>query len=92
MPKLLLTSLALGVLATAVIANSGANAGRTVAETGTLVCVNDKWDETEPTKGHKIVDYGGRCVGVPADPASPQYAEDCTGKYDYMPDGSWKGV
>jgi hypothetical protein len=92
MPKLLLTSLALGVLAAAVVANSAANAGRTVAEAGTLACVNDKWDETEPDKGHKVVDFGGRCVAVPTDPTAPQYAEDCTGKYEYMPDGSWKGV
>jgi hypothetical protein len=92
MLKPLVTSLALGVLATAVIANSAAGASRTVAEAGTLACVNDKWNETEPDKGHKVVDFGGRCVAVPNDPAAPQYAEDCTGKYEYMPDGSWKGV
>ena len=67
-------------------------AARAIAEAGTLACVNDKWDETEPAKGHKLVDYGGRCVGVPDDPAAPKYTEDCTGKYEYMPDGSWKGA
>ena len=42
MPKLLLTSLALGLLAAAVIANSAANAGRTVAEAGAVALVIDK--------------------------------------------------
>jgi hypothetical protein len=53
--------------------------------------VNDKWDETEPDKGHKLVDYAGRCVDIPNDPAAAKYTEDCVGKYEYMPDGSWKG-
>jgi hypothetical protein len=54
--------------------------------------VNDKWDETEPEKGHKLVDFAGRCVCVPDDPAAQKVAEDCVGKYEYMPDGSWKGA
>jgi hypothetical protein len=32
-----------------------------------------------------------RCVIGPDDPAAPRFAEDCVGKYEYMPDGSWKG-
>ena len=53
--------------------------------------MNDKWDEKEVEKGHKLVDYAGRCVNVPNDPAAPKVAEDCVGKYEYMPDGSYKG-
>jgi hypothetical protein len=53
--------------------------------------VNDKWDVKEPEKGHKLVDYAGRCVTVPDDPAAPKQTMECTGNYEYMPDGSWKG-
>lgn len=73
------------------LGNDVANAGKTMEEAGVLVCVNDKWDETEPEKGHKLVDYAGRCVVVPDDAAAPKYTEDCVGKYEYMPDESWKG-
>ena len=48
-------------------------------------------DEKEVEKGHKLVDYAGRCVNIPDDPAAPKYTEDCVGKYEYMPDESWKG-
>ena len=54
--------------------------------------VNDKWDVKEPEKGHKLVDYAGRCVSVPDDPGEPKYTMECVGKYEYMPDGSWKGA
>lgn len=67
-----------------------ANAGKTVNEAGALVCVTDRWDEKEPEKGHKLADAVMRCVAVPDDPALEKYAQDCTGKYEYMPDGSWK--
>jgi hypothetical protein len=56
-----------------------------------IVCVNDKWDEKEVEKGHKLVDYAGRCVNVPNDPGAEKVTEDCVGKYEYMPDESWKG-
>lgn len=69
-----------------------ANAGETVNEAGALACANDKWDEKEVEKGHKLADYAGRCVAIPTDPAAPKYAEDCVGKYEYMPDGNWKGA
>ena len=36
-----------------------ANAGQSIDMTGTIACVNDKWDETEPAKGHKQVVYAG---------------------------------
>ena len=45
----------------------------------------------EPEKGHKLVDYAGRCVSVPDDRVEPKYTMECVGKYEYMPDGSWKG-
>jgi hypothetical protein len=68
-----------------------ASAGQTINEATALACVVDKWDEKEPDKGHKLVDYAGRCIEVPDDHAAPIFAEDCVGKYEYMPDGSWKG-
>jgi hypothetical protein len=73
-----------------VLGSGGANAGKTVDEAGVIVCVSDKWNETEPEKGHKLVDYAGRCVLVPDDAAAPKVTEDCVGKYEYMPDKSWK--
>ena len=49
-------------------------------------------DEKEPDKGHKLVDYAGRCVTIPDDPAAtPMATDDCVGNYEYMPDGSWHG-
>ena len=68
-----------------------ANAGQTINEVGAIACVNDKWDVKEPEKGHKLVDYAGRCVGIPDDPTAPKVTCDCIGKYEYIPDGSWKG-
>ena len=49
-----------------------ANAGQTINEAGALACVNDKWDEKEADKGHKLVDYAGRCMTIPSDPAAPK--------------------
>ena len=71
--------------------NGTANAGQTINDVGALACVTDKWDEKEVEKGHKLVDYAARCVGIPDDPAAPKNTEDCVGKYEYMPDGSYKG-
>jgi len=68
-----------------------ANAGTTVEEAGVLVCVSDKWNEKELEKGHKLVDYAGRCVKVPDDSATTKSTEACSGTYEYMPDGTWKG-
>jgi hypothetical protein len=70
-----------------------AHAGKTIAKVGAMACVNDKWAEKEPEKGHKLVDYAGRCVNIPSDPtAMPMGTENCVGNYEYMPDGSWKGA
>lgn len=69
-----------------------AGAGKIVEEVGVLVCVSDKWDEKEIEKGHKLVDYAGRCVKVPDDSAAAKATEDCAGKYEYLPDGSWKAA
>ena len=80
------------VPATLVILGSGAaNAGQTINEAGAIACVNDKWDVKEPEKGHKLVDYAGRCVLIPDDAAAPKSTADCVGKYEYQPDGSFKG-
>ena len=74
-----------------VLSNGVASAGETINEAGAIACINDKWDEKEVEKGHKLVDYAGRCVHIPDDPAAP-FATDCVGKYEYMPDESWKGT
>jgi hypothetical protein len=77
--------------ASLVLGNGISNAGQTINEAGAFVCVNDKWDEKEPEKGHKLVDFAGRCVHVPDDPAAEKSTDDCVGTYEYMPDESWKG-
>ena len=74
-----------------ILGSGAANAGQTINEAGAIACVNDKWDEKEPEKGHKLVDYAGRCVNIPDDAAAPKSTGDCVGKYEYMPDKSWKG-
>jgi hypothetical protein len=84
--------LAVAPAALFVLGPGAAIAGKTVDEKGVLVCVTDKWDEKEPEKGHKLADAAMRCGVVPDDPALPKYAQDCVGKYEYMPDGSWKGT
>jgi hypothetical protein len=69
-----------------------ANAGTTIEESGALTCVTDKWDETEPDKGHKLVDAAMRCVFIPKEGSAGEMgSQDCVGKYEYMPDESWKG-
>ena len=75
-----------------VLGSGAANAGNTMNDAGAIACVTDKWDEKEPEKGHKLVDMTSRCVNIPDDPAAPKYTEDCVGKYEYMPDESWKGA
>jgi hypothetical protein len=74
------------------VTQGAANASQSLEESGVLVCVTDKWAETEPEKGHKLVDAAMRCGVVPDNPALEKYAQDCTGKYEYMPDGSWKSA
>ncbi len=65
-------------------------AGNTVEDVGVIVCATDKWDEKELAKGHKVVDAASRCLLIPDDSASGKVAEACEGKYEYLPDGSWK--
>ena len=74
-----------------ILGSGTANAGQTINDGGAIACVNDKWDVKEPEKGHKLVDYAGRCVNIPDDAAAPKGTADCAGKYEYMPDESWKG-
>jgi hypothetical protein len=70
------------------LGHGSAIAATTVEKAGVIACVNDKWDEKELEKGHKLVD----AVLVPTnDPEAPKGTQDCVGKYEYMPDGSWKG-
>ena len=70
------------------LGNGVSIAGQTVDVAGAIACVNDKWTETEPDKGHKLADLVQRCVIIPNDPAAPKFTQDCVGKYDYMPDKS----
>jgi hypothetical protein len=74
-----------------ILGGCAANAGQTLNEAGAIACVNDKWDVKEPEKGHKLVDYAGRCVLIPDDAAEPKSTADCVGKYEYMPGGNYKG-
>jgi len=87
-PKHLLFAVPAALL---VLGSGAAYAGQTINEAASMACVNDKWDEKEPEKGHKLVDFAGRCINVPNDPAAAKSAGDCVGNYEYMPDGSWKG-
>jgi hypothetical protein len=87
-----LGQLIVALSASLIILGSGAaKAGEPVKDTGAMACFTDKWDTKEPDKGHKLVDYAGRCVLIPDDPADPTISQDCAGKYEYMPDESWKG-
>jgi hypothetical protein len=74
-----------------ILSSGAANGGDTINEAGVAALVIDKWNESEPDEGHKLVDYAGRCVGIPDEPAAPKVACDCVGKYEFMPDESWKG-
>ena len=75
-----------------VVGSGAAHAAQTINEAGALACVNDKWDVKEPEKGHKLVEYAGRCISVPDDQTEPKYTMERVGNYEYMPDGSWKGT
>lgn len=67
-----------------------ARAGNIIEGAGAIACVSDKWDVKEPEKGHKFIDYAGRCVVIPRDAAAEKATQDCTGKFEYMPDNSYK--
>ena len=75
-----------------ILGSGAAKAGQTINDAGAIACVNDKWDVKEPEKGHKLVDAVQRCVIIPNDAAQPKFVEDCVGKYEYMPDKSWKAA
>ncbi|MGA7457038.1 MAG: hypothetical protein WBW51_06925 [Methyloceanibacter sp.] len=74
-----------------ILGSGAASAGQTINEAGTVACATDKWNESEPEKGHKLVEYAGRCICINNDPAAPSRPHECVGKYEFMPDGSWKG-
>jgi hypothetical protein len=54
----------MGLASPTSFASGTANAGQTINELGAIACVNDKWDEKEVEKGHKVVDYAGRIGGA----------------------------
>jgi hypothetical protein len=74
-----------------ILVSGMAHAEQTINESGAMALVIDKWNESEPSKGHKIADYAGRCVTIPDAPGT-EAACDCIGKYEFMQDGSWKGA
>jgi hypothetical protein len=74
------------------LGNGVAIADSTVDVAGAIACVMDKWDEKEPDKGHKLVEAAMRCVIIPNGSVLPKFVQDCVGKYEYMPDKSWKGA
>ena len=66
-----LKQLFVAVPTTLLILGSGvANAGQTINDVGAIACVSDKWDVKEPEKGHKLIDFAGRCIRIPDDPAA----------------------
>jgi hypothetical protein len=83
----LLTAVTAAVIA---IGHGDANAGKTTEGAGAVACVSDKWDVKEPEKGHKLIDYGGRCVFIPNEAAAEKATQECVGSFEYMPDGSYK--
>ena len=62
-----------------ILGSGAAKAGQTINDVGAMACVNDKWDVKEPEKGHKLVDYAGRCVNIPDDATAPKSTGDCVG-------------
>jgi hypothetical protein len=71
-----------------ILGSGAAIADQTVDVAGTITCVMDKWNESEPDKGHKLVDAAMRCVIIPNGSVPPKFVQDCVGKYKYMPDKS----
>ena len=66
-------------------------AGKTKDEAGALACVNDKWEEKEPEKGHKVVDYAGRCVLIPDDPAVQKHSRTASETTSTCPTAAGRG-
>ena len=60
--------------------------------TGALALVVDKWNVSEPEKGHKLVEYAGRGLGIPDDRTEPPAVGSYLGNYEFWPDGRWKGA
>lgn len=83
--------LSLAVSATLLlIGGQTACAGNVIEGTGAIVCVSDRWAVREPETGHKLVDYAGRCVFIPSDAAAEKATQECSGKFEYMPDNSYR--
>ncbi len=53
--------------------------------------MTDKWDDRSRKRDTKLVDYPGRCIAIADSSAAPKQVEECSGKYEFMPDESWKG-
>lgn len=68
---------------------SGARTADVITEAGALACVTDRWAETE---SGKRADYAGRCIVLPSDSAASKATETCTGTWEVMDDGGWKGA
>ncbi len=64
---------------------------KAIKDVGALAYMVDKWDVKKSEKGHKLINYAGRCVAIPDDAETPKSTGKLVGKYEYFPDGSWKG-
>ena len=43
---------------------------KTIKDVGSLAYMVDKWDVKKSEKGHKLINYAGRCVAIPDDAAA----------------------
>jgi len=73
-----------------VICGPAAGAERTAEGSGAIACITDTWNVKEPETGHKFIDYAGRCIFIPSDAAADKATQECVGKFEYMPDNSYK--
>ena len=51
-----------------VLGSGLANAGKTIDVAGTMACVNDKWNESEPGKGHSWPNMPADALSFPTIP------------------------
>ena len=54
-----------------------------IKDVGALAYLVDKWDVKKSEKGHKLINYAGRCVEIPDDAEAPKSTGKLVGKYEY---------
>jgi hypothetical protein len=67
------------------VLGSGLACAEPINDSGAFACVADKWIETKREKGHKWIDYAGRCVGIPDTSGAPKFTENCVGNSSICP-------